>query len=503
MDIKRILLYLGIFLMFVFSPIEVKAEGEGTTQRKELYPINVEEITDDNGFMEIVKTYALNPSENPADIPKSSFEKYGEVFVFSDIVKNEKSSNNTINHVETITINTDTNNSETILAQLAQEMQYSKDGYEGTLYLNLHSIKTSPAGYKTSSSTLKATREYTNLANNDSSSIPKSISQGGLTYSLVNVQFSADRSTMIDYEEIPDTYRATAYYQTTGTSKNVTGYITTAEYGGDLSKTLIDTIIYKVYFLSENLITDMSFNKHVIDMSEFSDNPLDESLDTDLTEEQTTSKKDSDGEDDFMIRIIIIVLTLAVTGIICLFVGYQLSSKQSAVIVYNQNDDDTFRKIAKVKIKPKNNNILINLNQFRKSITSEIFILELSKKLIKNLLKTEKDFAYLTVKYRRQEIKKKIDLTDEYDIDNEIYIDFSEKKKKKPKVRFPENVIPQKNVVFEDEIPSDDETDFEEDNTQEDIREDRNLEDFISEDDYFDITEDIFRDLGDNPDYIL
>ena len=218
-----------------------------------LYPVSVLE-TQENGKRVIIKTYELVSNEKPKDISRESFIRDGWLYELADITKQETASNDTREHIETVTFNTDTKDMEAILKLLDPTMEYTAgDKYTGVLSLDMSSIKVETAGTKSNAYTVKATREYPNLSSNDTSVIPKSITENGRTLTLSNVDWKTNNVT-IDYDSIPDSYTAVVTYTATAYRTVVTGYITTAEYNGILKKDITGKTVYKAYFIGVQII---------------------------------------------------------------------------------------------------------------------------------------------------------------------------------------------------------------------------------------------------------
>ena len=220
-----------------------------------LYPSSVWE-TQENGRREIVRTYELDAWENPEDIPGESFVREGWLYELADITRRETASVDTRDHTETVSIDTQTNEMAAVIGLLAPTMEYrSEDGYIGVLHLNIASIKTETAGTRSSSFTVRATREYPHLSSNDTSLIPKTITDGGRTLTLASVDWRAQNTVAVDYERIPESYTAAATYTGTGSSTAVTGYTTTAEYSGTIAKALTGRTVYTAYFIGIPIVT--------------------------------------------------------------------------------------------------------------------------------------------------------------------------------------------------------------------------------------------------------
>jgi hypothetical protein len=221
-----------------------------------LYPTSVEE-TRENGSRRIIKVYELGALENPSDIPRGSFVREDWEYELTDITKTETATADAKDHIEKVELNTDTKELETIIKQLQPVIEYtSEDGYAGFLSLNIASIKVEQAGTETSSYTVTAKREYPHLSTNDTSLLPKTITDGGKTYTLANVDWQAGNTVAVDYEAMPEYYTAYATYTASASKTVVTGYITTAEYVGTVSKIGQGKTIYTAYFLGTEIVPE-------------------------------------------------------------------------------------------------------------------------------------------------------------------------------------------------------------------------------------------------------
>ena len=232
-----------------------------TPEPVRMYPVDVRE-TSDGGVRQIIKTYELNPGENPDDIPRADFERSGWKYTLTDILRKETASMETREHTETVTLNTDAKEIEKILPLLSQTMEFkSEDGFIGVLALDVASIKVETAGTKTSSYTMSVTREYPHLSSNDTELVPKTVTDKGKTYNLVGVEWKVGNYSTVDYERVADYYNAVATYTATGSSTTVTGYVTTAEYKGVLSKLAQGRTVYTAYFIGEEIRTPLEMTE--------------------------------------------------------------------------------------------------------------------------------------------------------------------------------------------------------------------------------------------------
>ena len=228
---------------------EAQAQNVPTTV---LYPVEVQEYTeDDTGELRISKTYALTPSDDPACIPTADFERSGHIYTLLDIIREDQAETDTREHVEVITLETDTSDLAEIIQLLEPELEITtEDGYTGVLTPDYPSIQVEASGYSTSSRTVSATRTYPNLSDADLALIPKTTEESGRTLTLADVDWQEAATDYLDGYLLAMRYTATATYTGTATSRYATGYTVTADYKGEVTKTNCDTMTYTAVFAS-------------------------------------------------------------------------------------------------------------------------------------------------------------------------------------------------------------------------------------------------------------
>ncbi len=222
-------------------PALAAAPVEGTPpprQTAALYPAEVRE-TAEGDARRLEKIYLLSNSDDPAGIPTADFDREGWHYTLLDVTRQDNSETDTRDYTETVTLDSKSKDMDAIMPQLAATMEVTtEDGYTGTLTLDTASIKAEAAGYKSSSRTVTASRSYPNLSDADTSLIPKTIEDGGRTLTLADVQ----------WQEAGGFYHASASYTGTATSKYATGYTVTAEYAGEVVKTIAGETVYTAIF---------------------------------------------------------------------------------------------------------------------------------------------------------------------------------------------------------------------------------------------------------------
>ena len=235
---------------------ETAYENQTTEKLPKLYPVSVYE-SNENGTRKVIKTYELLEDEKPEDIPCDDFEQGSLTYTLSDIVKKESSSIDVKEHTKTVSLNTDTNDVNAIVKQLAPTIEYkSDDGYMGILNLDISSIKIKTGGTKTDNFTISSVREYPGLSSNDSTLIPKTITENGKTMNISGIEWKVHTSSSVDYNELPSIYTAVATYTATVSKTAVTGYSVTAEYKGSISKAIQGKTIYTAIFNEKLPVND-------------------------------------------------------------------------------------------------------------------------------------------------------------------------------------------------------------------------------------------------------
>ena len=219
----------------------------------ELYPTDVQTIIED-GARQIIKTYILTAGQSPSEIPRSSFERDGWRYIITDITEKRISGIDARSHTETVEINTETNDLNEIIKLFSTTLEYqSQDGYSGILTLQMPTIVCEAEGYRNGNYTVTATREYPHLSTNDLSLIPKTITDNGRTLELEGVTWEVQHYTNVDYQDIPDSYRAIAKYSARASTRIVTGYITAADYVGEIVKPTTGDTVYIAYFIGSEI----------------------------------------------------------------------------------------------------------------------------------------------------------------------------------------------------------------------------------------------------------
>lgn len=218
------------------TPREEQEDETESSFQTGYYPIAIE-TAEDAGVRLLVKTFLVPEGTDPQALIEESLTRRGITYQVSDILLRELEGDAQTKPVtKTVTTPAETDDTEELLTLLSPILEYGEDGYAGTLSLDPSSISAKAADTTSYSYTLKDTREYTGLDRNDPYYIPKSAEKNGVTLTLADVQWTPMASAG-DNSEVPSLYKATAVYTGTAWGSKADGYLVTASYTGEATKT--------------------------------------------------------------------------------------------------------------------------------------------------------------------------------------------------------------------------------------------------------------------------
>ena len=210
------------------------------------YPTSVSRSEDGT---EIRKVYDLGPDEDPAGISRSDFEQEGYHYTLTDLLKQESPEREERFHTETVTLDSKSKDMESVLALLPAQREFTTDdGLTGVLSLKLDTVNVEVSGYGSSTRAVSTTRSYPNLSGQDTSYIPKEITDNGRTLELASIDWQVDNTANEDGYAVADRYTAIATYTGSATSSYVKGYVVTAEYSGTVSRIALNKVRYVAIF---------------------------------------------------------------------------------------------------------------------------------------------------------------------------------------------------------------------------------------------------------------
>lgn len=202
-----------------------------------------------NGSQQLVKTYVLPPDADPQGLIEEPFEQEGYLYTFADIVKEDNHISDASYHRETVTVETGSNDLSKILDQLEPSIDYDDGVYSGTLALDHTSIRTEVSGYERRSSTVTATKTIGPVDRNDMSYVPATTVKNGVTLNLSGVDWQVVGTDLVGDSLAPASYQAVATYSGKSYYSAATGYVTTADYVGEISRDGVESVTYQVMYL--------------------------------------------------------------------------------------------------------------------------------------------------------------------------------------------------------------------------------------------------------------
>ena len=230
----------------------IPAAFAAATPPSPCYPTSVTRSEDG---AQIRKVYDLSPEDDPAGISRSDFEQENFHYTLVDLLKQEAPEREERFHTETVTLDSKNKDMESVLALLPAQKEFTtEDGLTGTLSLKLDTVNVEVSGYGSSTRQVSATRSYPNLAGQDTSYIPKEITDNGRTLELASIDWQTDNTANEDGYAVADRYTALATYTGSATSSYIKGYVVTADYSGTVSRIALNKVRYVAIFEGTPLV---------------------------------------------------------------------------------------------------------------------------------------------------------------------------------------------------------------------------------------------------------
>ena len=202
-----------------------------------------------NGSQQVIKTFTIPADQDPQSLIEQPFELEGYLYTFTNIVKKENAVEESRPHTEIITVETDKNDLALILQQLKPIVEYDDGVFRGILALDHTTINTEASGYVPKSYTVSEVKTIGQLDRNDMSYVPSTTVKNGRTLSLANVEWQVTGTDLVGEALVPSSYQAVATYSAKATYQAATGYITTAEYTGEITREGVESITYVLTYL--------------------------------------------------------------------------------------------------------------------------------------------------------------------------------------------------------------------------------------------------------------
>ncbi len=274
----RLILFAALLLAFALLPGGALAadteDGEPQTTAPppaSVYPAEVR-TSESGGIVRLEKVYYLTARDDPSAIPTEDFDREGLHFSLLDVLKTDLTETEMKDYAEVVTLESETKDVGEIIKTMPPELELlTEDGFSGVLKPDYTTVTVEPAGYRTSTWTVTATRTYPNLSDADLSLLPKTVEENGRTLTLADVSWQEAAAEQVDGVSVPLRYTAVAAYTGTATGRSVTGYTVTVEYFGEVTKTSNDTVIYTAVFSAVNTSHGETYSE-----AESTEPPLDE-----------------------------------------------------------------------------------------------------------------------------------------------------------------------------------------------------------------------------------
>ena len=236
-----VLLLLPVSVAGAEQPVKAPAVQENSKQENTMpVPISVEQKNID-GVEYLIKVYEL-PAETPQEqLVETDFMLDDFLFTYVTTDKQVKEQKDTKEVTQEEKAESKSKSLDEVIKLFPATKNYDKDGYKGALTLDTGSIVTEAAGYTTKNYTVSTTKEYPGLMYADPSYVSQSASKDGYILPLTNVSWTVMATGLSGDSLVPTEYKAVATYSKTFSSQVPTGYISTARYKGNITKTTADT----------------------------------------------------------------------------------------------------------------------------------------------------------------------------------------------------------------------------------------------------------------------
>jgi len=209
-------------------------------------------ITNENN---LIKTYTVNKDEEQDFLSQIQKEYSDEEYNYK-LEKQDKSGGDYTESKDIITTKTitlKTNNTQKILKEFPEIIEYSENDFNGEYVIDTDSLKvvTNYNGY--TEYLVEDNKEYPNLSRNDLDFIPKEILKNGIKLDLLKVDWELQSTKMIGDYEVADKYIAKCYYAGKIRKDNPYTYTVTATYKGIATKTIENPYQYTLTYSFEKI----------------------------------------------------------------------------------------------------------------------------------------------------------------------------------------------------------------------------------------------------------
>lgn len=203
----------------------------------------------------LVKIYTVEKEAEQEFLNKIQKEYSDEEYSYK-LEKQDKSGGNYTESkdiVTTKTISLKTNNTQQILKEFPEKIEYNENDFKGEYIIDTDSLKvvTNYNGY--TEYLVEDNKEYPNLSINDLDFIPKETLKDGVKLDLLKVDWELQSTKMTGDYEIADKYIAKCYYAGKVRKDNPYTYTITATYKGTATKTIENPYEYTLTYNMEKI----------------------------------------------------------------------------------------------------------------------------------------------------------------------------------------------------------------------------------------------------------
>lgn len=226
-------------------------------QGEPIYPIEVRyEMLGDVPY--ITKVYELEEGTS-AEILPGAFEQDNYTFSRMEVLQREiPGETDTKTASKTVVAECEKDDAAAVIATLAPTVEYSQNGYSGTLQLDAASITFSENGTESYSYRVTDTREYPGLSANDMAYVPKTVTKNGVTLQLEGVEWQVTRTDPTDGGLVPTLYTAIASYSGSARGSKVSGYMATVSYTGEVEKVTPGKVQYTLVYRGVEILPEVA-----------------------------------------------------------------------------------------------------------------------------------------------------------------------------------------------------------------------------------------------------
>jgi hypothetical protein len=222
-------------------------QAEADFDPPKFYPTDIQS-KDEDGVKLLLKTFEVSPEVSPAELIEHGLTQNEAEYELRDVLRTvapDEQERKTVS--QTVTVSSESDKREDILAILPASVDYAENGFAGQLTPDESSITTEVEDTEGYTYAVTDTREYPGLVRNDPALLPKTVKKGGVTLTLADVRWSPGSEN----DPNPSSYSATAFYKGSASGSRPSGYTAAATYTGEVTKTIPGNIVYTLVYAAK------------------------------------------------------------------------------------------------------------------------------------------------------------------------------------------------------------------------------------------------------------